>query len=68
MRVARPIGLNPERRRQLELQARGRTVPVRVALRGKHATDHIVIYLPKGPSILNNWTNSNGSPKDISIP
>jgi hypothetical protein len=27
MRVARPIGLNPESRRQLERQARGRTVP-----------------------------------------
>jgi len=33
-----------------------------------HATDHIVIHLPNGPSILNNWTNSDGSPKDISIP
>ena len=33
MRVAEPIVLNPESRRQLELQARGRTVPVRVALR-----------------------------------
>jgi len=35
---------------------------------GTHATDHIVIHLPTGPSILNNWTNSDGSPKDISIP
>jgi hypothetical protein len=35
---------------------------------GTHDTDHIVIHLPTGPSILNNWTNSDGSPKDISIP
>jgi len=35
---------------------------------GKHATDHIVIHLPTGPSILNGYTNSNGSPKNISIP
>jgi len=33
MRVARPIVLNPESRGQLERQARGRTVPMRVALR-----------------------------------
>jgi putative transposase len=35
MRVAEPIVLNPESRRQLELQARGRTVPVRVSLRSR---------------------------------
>src|SRR6202453_3163204 len=35
MRVAEPIILNPESRRQLELQARGRTVPVRVAMRSR---------------------------------
>ena len=35
MRLARPIVLNPESRRQLERQARGRTVPMRVALRSR---------------------------------
>jgi transposase len=35
MRVAKPIVLNPEIRRQLERQARGRSVPVRVALRSR---------------------------------
>ena len=35
MRVARPIVLNPESRRQLERQARGRSVPVRVAVRSR---------------------------------
>jgi hypothetical protein len=35
---------------------------------GNHCNDHIVIHLPTGPSILNNWTNKDGSPKDISIP
>lgn len=35
---------------------------------GKHPSDHIKITLPNGPSILNNWTNPDGSPKDISIP
>ena len=33
MRVAQPVVLNPESRCQLERQARGRTVPMRVALR-----------------------------------
>ena len=33
MRVARPIVLEPEIRHQLERQARGRSVPMRVALR-----------------------------------
>jgi transposase len=35
MRVAQPIVLNLESRRQLERQARGRTVPMRVALRSR---------------------------------
>ena len=35
MRVARPIGLTPESRVQLERQARGRSVPMRVALRSR---------------------------------
>ena len=35
MRVARPIVLNPESRRQLERHARGRSVPVRVAVRSR---------------------------------
>jgi transposase len=35
MRLARPIVLNLESRRQLERQARGRTVPMRVALRSR---------------------------------
>ena len=35
MRVARTIVLNPESRRQLDRQARGRTVPMRVALRSR---------------------------------
>src|ERR1700689_550188 len=35
MRVALPIVLNPESRCQLERQARGRTVPMRVALRSR---------------------------------
>lgn len=35
MRVAGPVVLNPESRRQLEQQARGRTVSVRVALRSR---------------------------------
>jgi hypothetical protein len=35
---------------------------------GKHDMDHIEIQLPNGPSILNNYRNTNGSPKDISLP
>ncbi len=35
MRVAQPIVLNSESRRQLERQARGRSVPMRVALRSR---------------------------------
>src|SRR6202453_750264 len=35
MRVARPIVLNPESRLQLERQARGRSVPMRVAVRSR---------------------------------
>src|ERR1700722_7464833 len=43
MRVAQPIVLNPEIRRQLERQARGRTLPMRVALRS-----HIVLLAADG--------------------
>ncbi len=35
---------------------------------GKHDQDHIDIYLTNGPSILNNYKNPDGSPKDISLP
>ena len=35
MRVAEAIVLNPETRRQLERHARGRSVPVRAALRSR---------------------------------
>jgi hypothetical protein len=35
---------------------------------GTHDKDHIKITFPIGPSILNNWMNSDGSPKDISLP
>jgi DNA-binding CsgD family transcriptional regulator len=35
MRVARPIVLSPESRNQFERQVRGRTVPVRLALRSR---------------------------------
>lgn len=35
---------------------------------GNHTSDHIKIMLPNGPTILNDWLNPNGSPKDISVP
>jgi hypothetical protein len=34
----------------------------------KHDQDHIEIHIPNGPSILNNYRNADGSPKDISLP
>ena len=35
---------------------------------GAHKFDYIQITHPNGPTILNHWTNPDGSPKDISLP
>jgi hypothetical protein len=50
MRLARPIVLNLESRRQLERQARGRTMPMRVALRSRIvllAAEGKVLFVPR---------------------
>ena len=47
-------------------QASG-TVPI-YDQTGVHKQDYIQITFPNGPSILNHWTNPDGTPKDISLP
>jgi hypothetical protein len=59
MRVARPIVLTPESRIQLERQARGRSVPMRVAVRSR-----IVLLAADGKQHKQNQRRIEDQPAD----